>query len=149
MAMVIQDLDAQLAACYDVISVLIMTRIVAHCQLQMTHAQVPVLTGFLDRLGLMLWPHFSRLIREHIDSITLGARHTPLRTSPRASLLRSRLTKTQRCLGPLVAPSGVHNSAAAAPLGVQTRPTQRRRRSSHRRRACCHARAAGRRSSHR
>ena len=75
MAMVIQDLDAQLAACYDVIGILIMTRIVAHCQLQMTHAQVPVLTGFLDRLGLMLWPHFSRLIREHIDSITLGALH--------------------------------------------------------------------------
>ena len=39
----------------------------------MTALQVPVLGSFLDRLGLMLWPHYSRLIREQIDSITLGA----------------------------------------------------------------------------
>ena len=73
LAMVSTELDAQLAACSDVVAVLLMTRIVSHAQLQMTHAQVPVLGGFLDRLGLMLWPHFSRLIREHIASITVGA----------------------------------------------------------------------------
>jgi hypothetical protein len=40
LATVLTDLDAQLATCYDVIGVLVMTRIVSHAQLQMAHAQV-------------------------------------------------------------------------------------------------------------
>jgi hypothetical protein len=73
MDMMLHDLDAQLSTYLDVIGLLVMTRIVTHCQLQMTHARVPVLMGFWDRLSLVLWPHFSRLIREQIDSISLGA----------------------------------------------------------------------------
>lgn len=65
-------MDDHLHGYYDVVGVLVMTRIVGHCQLLMTHAQVPVLDSFLDRVRLMLWPHFSRLIREHIDAVTNG-----------------------------------------------------------------------------
>jgi hypothetical protein len=39
LAHVHHELDAQLHTCHDVIGVLIMTRIVGHAQLQMTHAQ--------------------------------------------------------------------------------------------------------------
>eukprot|EP00892_Ulva_mutabilis_P002761 jgi/Ulvmu1/12486/UM009_0139.1 len=70
LAMVCSELDDHLHAYFDVVGVLIMTRIVGHCQLLMTHAQVPVLDSCLDRMGLMLWPHYSRLIREHIEAIT-------------------------------------------------------------------------------
>ena len=73
LSMVHHELDGQLAQCFDVIAVLVMTRIVGHAQLQLAHARVPVLEGFLDSLGLMLWPHFSRLIREHIGAVTVGA----------------------------------------------------------------------------
>ena len=40
LALVHQELDTQLHAYFDVIGVLIMTRIVSHCQLLMAHAQV-------------------------------------------------------------------------------------------------------------
>lgn len=70
--MVGSEVDDHLHGYYDVVGVLVMTRIVGHCQLLMTHAQVPVLDSFLDRVRLMLWPHFSRLIRENIDAVTTG-----------------------------------------------------------------------------
>lgn len=73
LAMVCGELDDHLHAYFDVLGVLVMTRVVGHCQLLMTHAQVPVLDSFLDRMGLMLWPHYSRLIREHIEATTIGA----------------------------------------------------------------------------
>lgn len=72
LALVCSEVDDHLHGYFDVVGVLVMTRIVGHCQLLMTHAQVPVLDSFLDRVSLMLWPHFSRLIREHIDSVTNG-----------------------------------------------------------------------------
>jgi Vps52 / Sac2 family len=70
--MVQTELNDQLLGYHDVIGLLIMTRIVGHCQLLMIHAQAPVLDGFLDRIGLTLWPHYSKLIRVHIDAITPG-----------------------------------------------------------------------------
>ena len=43
LATVLTELDSQLATCFDVIGVLVMTRIVSHAQLQMAHAQVCML----------------------------------------------------------------------------------------------------------
>ena len=72
LAMVSSEIQDQLQAYNDVIGLLIMTRIVGHSQLLMIHAQAPVLDGFLDRVGLMLWPHYSKLIRTHIEAVTPG-----------------------------------------------------------------------------
>lgn len=72
LVMVSTEIQEQLQAYNDVIGLLIMTRIVGHCQLLMIHAQAPVMDGFLDRIGLTLWPHYSKLIRTHIESITPG-----------------------------------------------------------------------------
>jgi hypothetical protein len=77
-AMVSAEIQDQLQTYNDVIGLLIMTRIVGHCQLLMIHAQAPVLDGFLDRIGLTLWPHYSRLIRTHIECITPGTLLTAL-----------------------------------------------------------------------
>jgi hypothetical protein len=85
LAMVSSEINDQLQSYNDVIGLLIMTRIVGHCQLLMIHAQAPVLDGFLDRVGLELWPHYSKLIRTHIESVTPGApvalQHVSERTS--------------------------------------------------------------------
>lgn len=72
LAMVTSEIQDQLHSYNDVIGLLIMTRIVGHSQLLMIHAQAPVLDGFLDRVGLTLWPHYSKLIRTHIEAVTPG-----------------------------------------------------------------------------
>lgn len=76
LAMVSGEIEGQLQSYNDVIGLLIMTRIVGHCQLLMIHAQAPILDGFLDRIGLTLWPHYSKLIRAHIEIVTPGTLHS-------------------------------------------------------------------------
>lgn len=64
------ELEFQLSRYYDAVGVLVMVRVVRHCQLQMMHAGVAALDAFLERAEVRLWPLFSNLMREHIDAVT-------------------------------------------------------------------------------